>query len=100
MFYIRILIFIGVILLVYLFFQLFKLYKRRNYVVRCNACGCTDTVLKNNDTEEKFYSYEYHNQGWIKYKIHNPPSFVCNKCKKEYSISNGKFVRKSKKNPK
>lgn len=97
MIYITILIGISVVLFFSLLRNLFKVYKEKNYVVKCNKCGSTDTVLKNNDTKEKFFSYDYYVQDYVTYTIHNPPSFICNNCKQEYSIKEGTFIRKKKK---
>ena len=88
--------FILSIIILIIVFDLVKKYRKKNFVLKCNICGSLNTEIKNNDVEYKWYSYDVHTQGWQKSIQHNPPSFFCNNCKKEYDIKQGTFVKKSK----
>lgn len=93
------LLILGVIVFLIVLIIIIDLINRgkKNRGIKCNTCGSLDTVIKNNDVVEKWYSYELYTQGWHTSVQHNPPSFYCNQCKKEYDIKMGTWVRKNNK---
>ena len=78
--------------LIVILYDFFRLYKTKHYKIRCNICGSEDTVIKNNDREDS-YSNTIRFQK-VKYLERNPPSFYCNKCKKEYDYREGTWIKK------
>ena len=78
--------------LIVVFYDFFRKYKQRHYKIRCNKCGSEDTVVKDNDREDS-YSNTIRFQN-VKYIEHNPPSFYCNNCKKEYDCKEGTWIKK------
>ena len=78
--------------LIVVFYDFFRLYKVKHYKIRCNKCGSEDTIVKNNDREDS-YSNTIRFQK-VKTIEHNPPSFYCNHCKKEYDCKEGTWIKK------
>ncbi len=87
-----VLVCIGAYIIV-LIVDFIKNYKVNHYKIRCNVCGSEDTVVINNDRKEKV-SYSIRMQN-VEYIEHNPPSFFCNQCKKEYDCKEGTWIKKS-----
>lgn len=99
MFWIKIIIVIVLILAVFWIYDFIKNYRIRHCAVKCGVCGSVNTELKNNDTVESFYNRSFFDgvtQGEKKYVVHNPPTYYCKDCKKEYGLSEGEWVKKRK----
>lgn len=69
-----------------------RTYKVKHCKIRCNKCGSEDTIVKNNDRVDT-YNVASGSQT-IKYLEHNPPSFYCNQCQKEYDCREGTWLKK------
>ena len=102
MFWIEILVFVTVFVMVILAIDNLKYFKERHYFIKCGICGSLDTVVKNNDTVEPAYTFSrffgIRESSNKKRVVHNPPSYFCNVCQKEYSCREGTWIRKRKKN--
>lgn len=97
MFWIEIIVFVLVFVIIFLVIDNLKYFKERHCSIKCGICGSLDTVIKNNDTFEPVYTFSRFygvRDGNKKCLVHNPPTYFCNVCKKEYSCREGQWVKK------